>query len=554
MKLSIREKIKENIVADIIVSFVLAFCIGFFEPIYIYLGNSTEFWYTPSILLPIIVFVSAILFCVSLLLLLITKLFSRKTHSFLMIVISWGVLGLFVQANYIPDGNGTMDGATIDWSVINSNMVISTVLWILLIGLLVLFWRLKKKDFLEHSIFFISGTIILIGILSLVTLLITNHSFSDKNTYAVTDVGEFELSNRNFIVFILDDFDSGMFSRMVDDEVEKVLEDFTYFPDTMSVYGHTDLSIPQIISGMNYYNQEAYGEYLRKAYDDSPILTHLRDENWSIGIYTECIVPGGVTAEDAINCFDLKTSISSKRRFIEYNYRLVAYYCAPYLLKKYFWFYPDVIKDTQGITEDGYDRFAWDESIFYSSTNIQINAKKPAFRLYHLKGMHEPYETDSKLDKVDYNTSEEEIFRGNILLLNNYLEQLKSCGVYDNSTIIVMSDHGESADATGEWKQNPIFLIKGIDERHHFAISENRISYENLQEIYIRLLEGNNAVNATAILDKDAERIFLRYDFDMNEKEKKEESYFRPIYEYKTKGMADDISALEFTNVKYSHK
>ena len=48
-----------------------------------------------------------------------------------------------------------------------------------------------------------------------------------------------------------------------------------------------------------------------------------------------------------------------------------------------------------------------------------------------------------------------------------YLEKLKKADSYDNSVIIIMSDHGYDEEGTEEYgRQNPLLMIKGRNEHH----------------------------------------------------------------------------------------
>lgn len=551
------------LIANVQVALLGALSVFFFQPLIIYFSNASNFWYEPKHLLPIIAGVSVVVaFSAFIFLWVISKISEGAGCVFRLIAI-FGIIGAFIQGNFIPDVNGSLDGTEIDWSSVNISMIESSILWLGILAVFVVFLK-KNKERAEALIQYSFVGILAIDVVSLAAIIIVNNGFdgtlelvrsgfSSKDEYVVTTAGRYDFSNENYVIIVLDDFDSQEFNERIDTNIENVLQDFTYFPDTMSVYGHTELSIPQIVSGKKYYNEKPFGEYLREAYDESPLLTTMIKDKWQIGIYTDTIVPSGKTAEYSQNCINTESTITSKRKFIKYNYSLVAYYCSPYLIKRFFWFYPDVIKDTQGIPMDEYDSYYWDEAGFYSNLDINVSEERPVFRLYHFWGMHPPYERFSANGK-DYEDRYDEAFAGNIYLIESFINQLKENDIYDNTVIVIMSDHGESADETGNWKQNPLLLIKGYGEKHAFETSDNRISYGDIQEIFKRLLEGKDAVTATDILKKDEQRVFLRYFIDDAEPNKREESYFTTIHEYVSSGSADDMSAFEDTNKYYSHQ
>ena len=80
-------------------------------------------------------------------------------------------------------------------------------------------------------------------------------------------------------------------------------------------------------------------------------------------------------------------------------------------------------------------------------------------------------------------------------IVSTFLQALKDAGVYDNSAIILMADHGYGYDRDIELlgRLNPLLAVKGIDEHHSFRISKSPICYEDLQICYQRLINGSES-------------------------------------------------------------
>ena len=104
-----------------------------------------------------------------------------------------------------------------------------------------------------------------------------------------------------------------------------------------------------------------------------------------------------------------------------------------------------------------------------------------------------------------------------------------------------MADHGNN-----ELHQNPLFIVKGMNEKHEFIISEKRVTYEDMQSVLIELKAGKKAEEAVS--DSGAkERVFYFY----NDSHLKEDSYSEDIIEYKSLGHAKDGEAMVETGVLY---
>lgn len=119
-------------------------------------------------------------------------------------------------------------------------------------------------------------------------------------------------------------------------------------------------------------------------------------------------------------------------------------------------------------------------------------SKQKCFKFIHIDGAHEPYTYDKNVNET-VNATYETSLQASMTITKAYLDKLKEGGVYDNSVIIVMADHGYNDgmhDKTGEMRQNPIFFVKGINESHAFRVSQAPVSFEDLQMAYQRLLNG----------------------------------------------------------------
>lgn len=78
---------------------------------------------------------------------------------------------------------------------------------------------------------------------------------------------------------------------------------------------------------------------------------------------------------------------------------------------------------------------------------------------------------------------------GALKIALNYLQQLKELGIYDNATILILSDHGtheNGRDTFQEVKPLPLVLVKQPNEHGSLKISENPISYFQLQATILK--------------------------------------------------------------------
>ena len=133
-----------------------------------------------------------------------------------------------------------------------------------------------------------------------------------------------------------------------------------------------------------------------------------------------------------------------------------------------------------------------DDDMFFMQLleeGLKAEAKKPAFRFYHLKGAHSPYILDRKAAPVDEDGgTEEEQALGALYIVTEYMRQLKDLGLYDRATVIVMADHGYGAHSNME--HCPLFMVKLPGESHDFAVSDMPFSQASMADLLTHAVKG----------------------------------------------------------------
>ena len=541
-----------------------------FEPVKNYLANVDEYWFTLGMVFPLYLAVSAVIFTVGALTVTVLGRISKKASDVAMAILFPISMAIYIQGNLIPVTTGTLDGTAVDWSIVNIDMIFSDVLWGLALGVIALgvFLAIKKKDlFAKISKAFgtISVCMILLEAVTVVSLMTMNPGFNDKPYYDATDAGEFEFSSaQNIVMLLLDNYDSMYFEQALNDEVMADFEDFTYYPDTVSKYGHTDLSLPQILSGECYLNEQPFREYLKEAYGSSTFLSDLDAGGWKMGLYTDSPLPKCELLDKSVNLKNVNCAISSRKRFLTMIYQIAAYNVAPYHLKQCFWFYPE-FTDLKLSPSDEYGLYSWENQRFYEGLDATGTiAETPMFKLFHLKGMHVVFETNEDVVDVGYDVGMEATREANRKIMTRLISKLKEMGAYDNSIIIILADHGDTFMLEGgetglgslmeigcEYKQNPLLLIKGINEHHDFVVSDKQISYDDLLPAYGKLISG--VIGEDVFDSKETSgrtRTFYKHD-DSNGESGSE--YLSAIKEFTIDAHAWETDKLVDTGREYSN-
>lgn len=429
------------------------------------------------------------------------------------------LLYFYVQGNYVPRNYGVLDGKEINWDSYTSYAAASVILFAGVV-IVCLIGCLKMKNKIYSAGRMVCMILILLQFATLGILYVQSNmqKENEKNNIVVTKESMFELSqNKNLFVFILDTFDSCYMKELLNGEngkhFERMLENFTYYPDTLGMYPTTKGALPQILTGIAYENEKPYSDYVKDAYKDNPIYSLLKENRYSVGVYTDPIYMN--PDSDVYEIVEKgKYVIGDYVSLTKKIFKLVAFQYMPHQMKKYF--YVDTAEFEELKVSSQADRKSYSERMetFYSDMeNDPYRLREEnCFRLYHLDGVHAPYTFDPSFVKdksKTYDVLDEAA--GSLYLLNCFIEKLKEYQIYENSTIIVMSDHGDIQLA-----QNPLFMIKNRNENHEFAISKQKMSYGYLQMLFCDLLRESSADEARirSYYDEIDRRRFLYYSWN----------------------------------------
>ncbi len=527
--------------------FSFCYMLLFYAPLEVYLTNTTEFWFDMKALLPVTLMCFGTAFLLGLIINLILYAIFHKKHEKIYITIQLIVLGLFlglyVQGTYIPREYGVLNGAAVDWKAYPSYAVASVIVWIcaavfsVLIG--VKFRKYAYKVFLA-----VGSLVFLMETVALVSLFMGNDVSMDSgdDNIVVTDYGEFQLSSdKNVYVLVLDTFDSSYLYEILNTEdgdyYKEMLSDFTYYPNTLGGYPTTRASLPLILTGKWYENDKSFTEFINEAYEDDALTSTLVEEGYSVGVYTH----SGFMSKEVetyINVMNGEYQISDYNEFCTNLYSLVMFEYVPHQLKSYF------LVDTNSFDlckeiayqDTGAVAFSNSMTVYYDeliNKGFSLDSENSTFHFVHLSGMHQPYIFGEDVVQDGNEYTYIDATKGNLAVIKALIDGLKEAGVYDDTAIIIMSDHGETYRS--EMSSNPLFLVKGFNEKHEFEISNAPVSYVDINDALCLLVKDGSLENAAwNHRDIDDPRRFIYYSWDDSWNEK----YLPTMTEYNETGFA----------------
>lgn len=283
-------------------------------------------------------------------------------------------------------------------------------------------------------------------------------------------------------------------------QYEKNFDGFTFYNNMQGAYPFTGNSAAFILSGEWYENDKPSVAYFHGAYTDSKLLNELEAQKYEMGIYFDGLNNMDEDYYVYDNIMPSKNDTASISVLLKSMMQIVGIKYLPFDLKRLC--VADNAFDATSYLkmmipdEDGVNVFTPDNGEFLEQmkeNNIEFVEDKQ-FKYIHIDGAHAPFRYNKDVvetEEATYWTSVE----ASMTIISEYLTKLKKAGVYDNSMIIIMADHGydsssEKIEDSYLYRQNPMFFVKGYNEKHEMAESSAPVSFVDLNEAYERLMEG----------------------------------------------------------------
>ena len=541
----------KKLIPAYIISLVFSFMLYIYEPIIMYANNMDDFWFGLYIIIgPLLKMFSHVFLALSLfftIIYLINDILSKKKTVYDICLLIYFVIFIctYIQGNFLAGSLPSLDGGAIKWNQFIKEDIISIVVFIIVSGL-VAFSSIKfKTDKVVKYTGAVAGVVLVMLLSSFITTLTTTKNLYTKDVTIASTTKNVDMAStdENFFIFLLDAVDSVEFDDVMsnDKEFKDLFTDFTYYKDTMSVYPYTRDSIPFILSGIWNDNKMQFSEYSTYALDNSKLLKELNKKNYSTNIYESELKWNSYEALKNDNIVGLEGKMDSNI-YIREQTKYILFKYLPFPLKKYSKIEKLDFNDTKIISD--YTPFSWSNPVYYKHIKESAIEKtdKKYFQFLHIEGGHVPHDQDRNVEYIPDGTGTyKQKLEACLTIIKSYINRLKENGVYDNSNIIIMADHGYNYDDV-YGRQNPILFIKGKNEHHDMYRSNKAISYEDLNEAYLDLLDGKKSKELFKNIDNKRERRFLFYEF------LKEDN----MIEYVQKGKAWDESTLVPTGKEFN--
>ncbi len=471
-RITMIKKLKERSVGHLfLVHFLLLFMLLIFGPAEIFFANASEFEFVYgefAVLLALLALGIAVILTV------LEAFLPEKWRNILISLIFGLSLAGYIQVMFCNRDLDMLGVNPDGYKIKASTALISSALWILCIGA-VFFLLLRNKKTWKKVTGYGAAFLLIIQTVALCSLLLT----ADKSAYTRPAEGwrlsgedQYVVSaDKNVIVVILD-----YFSSITRDQLLEVypgatdcLHDFTYYNNMDSVYYGTYPCLPLMLTGHELDMELTVNEWCASIWNDENTIQFYEDlhnNNYVANLYTPDtnVLCGTNSVELLKDKFSNLVSTSEEvdiyyKKLLKTMVKMSAYRMCPELLKPAFYTqfaeYEGIVTAVEHpIIHNNYD--------FYDgllTKGLSVDDKANYLIVQHLMGTHD-FSTDGAGHFDADGNSVAETAKGCFVILEEYFNQLKELGVYDDATIIVTADHGSFDQA------QVIFYLKKPGETH----------------------------------------------------------------------------------------
>lgn len=495
------------LVALIVITYIIR------KPLEIYVGNANEFLFVLSDFLPYLVLIALGIFVITGVL---SVFLSDAIFTLVSVLLLWFGVASWMQDLFLNKKLSEVDGGPMDWDSLGSLPNNNLLIWLVLLFVAILLCIILKQKWFSFTKL-LAGGLCLVQLVAIGTVFINMPEQKKPELVLSGDEQMYLASEENVIVFIMDSISPHVTSTVLHQypEASSIIKDFVYYNNACCDYYRTFPSLTHILTGneFDFGNElfEPYAEDWQKESWESErcklFYQKLKDNGYSCRYY-EDISNIRYTIGSTENLYGKFNNIQEAEMhtdtclLLQKLLKLSAYCCLPYTVKPQF---EVLTSEFSGVVspEDMHMPIS-DNAEYYkrlTQERLSVNYdEKKLFVVNYLFGVHPPAQLTAEATFVEQSTGEETM-RGLFTILEEYFDQLKSLGLYDSSTIIIMGDHGNT---TPEGFSSDFFIKRAGDNRDLMEINSAPVDYNDFQATILELIGANDGSFGSSFFDWNA--------------------------------------------------
>ena len=386
-----------------------------------------------------------------------------KLHSWISSLFLGLSLAFYIQGNYLNIDLGTLDGKNIEWQKYGDNALYNLVIFsiIVLIPFLIHFF---SRKIWKKFVIFLSLLLIIMQIIPLTITLIKNRPPQNETRYRVLKDKEYVIGKENIIVFILDNTGPEEMYNMAKlyPEALDPFHDFIYFDNFNTEFYGTFPGSAIMLTHQPYDMEIPPTEWFDHIWNANEVVSfydQLKNNGWTTRAFHSISHAAGKSENEygkisnidkVEGVLEYTINFSAFRRLIKLSF----YRYFPLIMKAPFRIYTDDLNGMKNVSENEQSWDPYQSVQKYLNNRLMIGDEEKVYISYHYAGAHVPCVLDYDGRYTERTPDCSNQLAGHFYLISEYIQQMKDYDVYDNSTIIITTDHGNNLYPQG------ILLIK----------------------------------------------------------------------------------------------
>lgn len=378
---------------------------------------------------------------------------------------------------------------------------------------------------------------------------------------------------RNVIHIVLDGFQGNTFENLLKShpDLNNTLEGFTFFRDSSTSSDVTYLSIPAVLTGQVFTNQTSISDYLESTFEGENLYRLLADNQFAVDIATPLMWN---KPEPWFSSYMLIPTPYAGKREIETSsayllldislFRQVPHFLKPAVYHAGSWMLSGTLVSNPKQQFQTFSHLAFLRDL---QARMTVESGQPRYKFLHLVTPHAPLVSlpDCRFSGTpleDKASAYPDQAYCVMQAVTEFLDELKSRGIYDQSLILIHGDHGggvpfamndENGDPTTSFdalyhvwgNPLPLLMIKPVQAKGTLNISNQQVQLPDIAATVADLLGLQNEFPGRSMFDPQPPtrqpRMF--YHSTMHRTEAANKDHFDDFTGYQISGSIFDVSS-----------
>ena len=382
-------------------------------------------------------------------------------YRFVAFLVAFGAL-LWMQGNLLLADYGLLTGVGLDLASHRWRAPYELALWVAGIGVTV---ALAATVSTVASL--TAGLLMALQGVALVVPILSVEAETDQTEWRTPPEGIYELSRgTNIIHLVLDGFQSGYFGEILEDERATFDRDFSgvvFFEDHLGAFPTTRASMPAMFTGVAYRNEMPFETYLERTNRDRSVFKILSQQGFdirSISFHPFDHPAPSILSGGKVVAYSLPTPYGSYRDYVDFSaaqlldlslFRQVPHGFKASVYNDQAWQVQRWLAARRPPEHAARVARASSHALFLEEfgRRLSVGGSDPAYTFMHLAIPHPPIVVDETCHvrpavalSVDSYRAQ---VRCSLLMVQRLFDRLRELGIYEESAIVLTSDHGWTA-------------------------------------------------------------------------------------------------------------